>query len=327
MEELLKEMAVELVEQLGIEHQCLSSHQGKGFVALIRELVTRDYRLYQVVKQFQPDAMAAIGGTFIAHVGRLTNTKSVVFYDTENAHLQNAITYPLASLVAAPNCYEGWLPKQRHLRYRGYHELSYLHPHYFEPQREIAIANGLAEHGDTFLLRLVSWQANHDIGERGWSISLVQTLINRLSPLGKVLISSEQELPEQFRPYQYRGGVAQIHHVMAHCRAFVGESATMASEAAVLGVPAIYVAHTGRGYTNEQERRYGLVTNLFSMDWGPIEQAIDNILERLPEHWKQARTQLLKDTIDVAAFASQCIKDHMYFLDEYQQVGDVHVRD
>ena len=35
----------------------------------------------------------------------------------------------------------------------------------------------------------------------------------------------------------------------------------MASEAAVLGTPAVFVSTTGRGYTDEQERRYGLVHN------------------------------------------------------------------
>ena len=40
-----------------------------------------------------------------------------------------------------------------------------------------------------------------------------------------------------------------------------GESATMASEAAVLGVPAIYLDNTGRCYTREEEEKYGLVFN------------------------------------------------------------------
>ena len=33
----------------------------------------------------------------------------------------------------------------------------------------------------------------------------------------------------------------------------------MSSEAAVLGVPAVFIATTGRGYTDDEERRYGLV--------------------------------------------------------------------
>ena len=68
--------------------------------------------------------------------------------------------------------------------------------------------------------------------------------------------------------------------MLAHCRAFVGESATMASECAVLGVPAIYAAQTGRGYTNEQESRYGLVTNLRLLEWGSMQTAVDQILAR-----------------------------------------------
>ena len=35
----------------------------------------------------------------------------------------------------------------------------------------------------------------------------------------------------------------------------------MASESAVLGVPAIYIDNEGRGYTTEQENKYGLVYN------------------------------------------------------------------
>jgi len=99
----------------------------------------------------------------------------------------------------------------------------------------------------------VSWKANHDIGEHGWSRALLAGLVQRLSAAGKVLISSEADLGAEFEPYLYRGRVSDIHHVMAYCRAFIGESATMASEAAVLGVPAVYAAETGRSYTDEQE--------------------------------------------------------------------------
>ena len=104
-----------------------------------------------------------------------TRTPSVVFYDTENAKLQNILTYPFASVVVAPCAYQSWLPSS-HIRYSGYHELSYLHPDNFQPNYEVAVRNGLAEKGATFFLRLVAWQANHDIGEKGWSTqSITQT--------------------------------------------------------------------------------------------------------------------------------------------------------
>jgi len=260
------------------------------------------------VRDFRPDIMAGIGGIFIAHVGRLTGVPSLVFYDTENATLQNALTYPLASCVIVPRCYHAWLPQRRHIRYAGYHELSYLHPDYFRPDWQQALANGLAAEGDTWLLRTVSWQANHDIGERGWSLELLTRLSGVLAARGKLLISSEAPLPAALQGYAYRGDPAAIHHVMAFCRGFIGESATMASECAVLGVPAVYAATTGRGYTDEQQQRYELVRNVRRLDWDTLRDALDWLDGQTPERLAASHRRLLAECIDVAAFVARCIE-------------------
>ncbi len=314
-----KEFALELLDEMGLEHHSLSALGKGGILSLGKELICRDWALWRIVKKTQPDIMAAIGGVFIAHVGKLTGIPSLVFYDTENATLQNAITYPLASAVIVPNCYHGKLPASRYIRYQGYHELSYLHPKHFTPSREMAIANGLNKEGDTFFLRLVSWQANHDIGEKGWNPQLLQQLVDKLSQLGKVLISSEATLPEALQPYAYKGAVKEVHHVMAFCRAFIGESATMASECAVLGVPAIYAAETGRGYTTEQEEKYGLVRNLHHIDFLGLEKLVDEVLAEPVETWTTARQQLLDDCVDVTDFVTHCMEDFPQPLNEYQK--------
>lgn len=301
-----KEMALQLLDGLGLEHRQISAKNKGGLASLGNELLTRNYRLAKIVRAFRPEIMAAIGGVSIAQVGRLLGVPSLVFYDTENARLQNAITYPFASCVIVPRCYEAWVPKHHHLRYDGYHELSYLHPRYFTADRELAICNGLAPSGDTFFIRVVSWEASHDIGERGWTRQLLSKLVRKFSAVGKVLISAEGPLGDDLESHRYTGDVNEVHHVLAHCRAFVGESATMASESAVLGVPAVYAAQTGRGYTNEQESRYGLVTNLHLLDWGPMQAAVDQILARPSEHWQTARQALLDTTIDVAEFVARC---------------------
>lgn len=300
-----KDVTLALLAELNIESHLLSS-QGRGVGGLLAELLRRDRALYKLARAIKPDVMAAIGGTFVAHVGRLTGIPGLVFYDTENAKLQNLITYPFAHQVYVPRCYQAWLPRQ-HGRYAGYHELSYLHPDRFIPDREIAITNGLAERGETYLLRLVSWQANHDIGETGWSQTLLAQLVDKLRPLGKILISSESKLPDAYADLAYPGQVSALHHLMAHCRLVIGESATMASEAAVLGVPAIYAANTGRGYTDEQELRYRLVINIRELDWLKLSAAVDQSLAQPTEHWKAQRQRLLADCIDVATYvADQC---------------------
>lgn len=303
----VKEMAVPLLDELGVQHVVLSAHKGGGLLALGQELIRRNWALWQVARRERPDAMAAIGGTFVAHVGWLTGISSLVFYDTENATLQNAITYPFARRVIVPRCYQGRLPSH-HERYDGYHELSYLHPNRFQPDRGLAERNGLAPDRDNFFVRTVSWQANHDLLETGWSVSLLRRLVAWLAERGRVHISSETPLPEDLAGYAYRGRVGDVHHLMAHCRLFVGESATMASECAVLGVPAIYAAHTGRGYTDEQESRYGLVSNLRQFDADRLIEGASAMLQQPASVWAERHSRLLDETIDVASYVADRIE-------------------
>ena len=168
--------------------------QDKNLFSFAKELIKRDYLLSKTVKKYKPDVLGAIGGTFIAHAGFITKTPSIVFYDTENAKLQNLITYKFASVVITPMCYESWLPKNN-IKYSGYHELSYLDPRYFSPDKGLAISNGLDPSKDNFFIRLVSWNANHDIGEKGITTKTLDKMLHKLSSYGNVIISSESELP------------------------------------------------------------------------------------------------------------------------------------
>src|SRR5690606_14250669 len=111
-------------------------------------------------------------------------------------------------------------------------------------------------------------------GVRGWSADFVKHVVTTLQKRGRVLISSEGPLPLELLPLRYAGDPRLIHHVMAFCRGYLGESATMASECAVLGVPAIYVARESRGYLEEQQSRFGLVRVIPRLDATAIDEAL-----------------------------------------------------
>ncbi|VAW72300.1 hypothetical protein MNBD_GAMMA12-1704 [hydrothermal vent metagenome] len=317
-----KEFALDLLDALKLNHYPLSSLNKGGLFSLGIELIKRNIALYKIVRQHRPDIMTAIGGVSIAQVGKLTRIPSLVFYDTENAKLQNAITYPFASCVFAPRCYEAWLPKKRHVRYDGYHELSYLHPNQFKPDKKIAVDAGLDPTRDNFLLRFVSWQANHDIGEKGFTAQLMTQLVKKLAAIGHVMISSESELPDSCQQYRYSGAIEQVHHVMAFCKLHAGESATMASESAVLGIPAMYIANTGRGYTNEQEKTYQLVSNITELTWENIEPVLEKMLQTSQATWQSRKQQLLNNTIDVTQYIVDSIQSWPECLNQYQH--DLH---
>ena len=303
-----KDVLVDLLDEYGITYQVLSK-QGRG-VKLAVELLQRTWRLLEVVRAEKPDVMVGIGGPCITLAGRLTGTPAVVFYDTEFARQTNWFTYPLAHSVCTPDCYQGRV-RGNHVTYAGYHELAYLHPRRFEPDPARVRTFGLEAEDPYSLLRFVSWEAVHDVNEKGLTLSQKGELIEELSSHGRVVISSEADLPEEFESFQLRGPVSDIHHVLAHAEMIVGESATMASEAAVLGVPAVFIATTGRGYTDDQQERYGLV-DYFTED--RFDEAMTTIKARFAAGSPRAlsvaaRKQLLTEKIDVTRWMVDYIRN------------------
>ncbi len=115
-----------------------------------------------------------------------------------------------------------------------------------------------------------------------------------------MLVSSEAPLPPDLAPLEVKGPVQDIHHLLAHAQLVVGESATMSSEAAVLGVPAVFIATTGRGYTDDEERRYGLVRHFTEDQFDAAVAAIEELQAGSPRELGQAaRRRLLNEKIDV----------------------------
>jgi uncharacterized protein len=295
-----KDRSVELLRELGLPHQQISAQRDGG---LAMEMVQRTRRLLKVMRAFRPDVLTGIMGPSIAVAGRLQRVPAVVFYDTEFAVQTNRFVYPLAHSVCTPDCYQGRV-RGRHVRYAGYHELAYLHPKRFRPDPRRLSAFGVDPREPYALLRFVSWQASHDRRERGLSIAQKRHLIDVLQSRGvRVLISSESPLPPSLTGLEVKGPVGQIHHLLAHARLCVGESATMSSEAAVLGVPAVFIATTGRGYTDDEERRYGLVRH-FTED--QFEQAVAAIEKLCAGAWRElgqaAQQRLLREKIDVTGW-------------------------
>lgn len=251
-----KEITTRLLKNLGFDYIDFGQ-ASSGMVGLGKELLSRDVKLSKFVRQQKPDVLTAIGGIFIAHAGFLTRTPSVVFYDTEHAHVQNALTYPLASAVCTPTCYEGRVFTRRHIAYDGYHELAYMHPGYFTPDPDVLTSFGLNPKDDFIILRLVAWGATHDIGDKGITDAL--QAVKRLERFGKVLISSERPLKGALENYRFTAKPELMHHLLYYAKLFIGESATMASESAVVGTPAVFISTSTRGYTNEQGRKYKMV--------------------------------------------------------------------
>jgi uncharacterized protein len=302
-----KECAKDLLDEYGLTYEVLSQKQTG--VGLAREFVERGARLWRAAERFRPDFLVGVMGPSIATVGRLRrlfgrdHAKIAVFYGTEIAKLTNSFVYPLADYVCTPDSYRGKV-QGNHVTYPGYHELAYLHPRRFERNAEIVRDAGIDPGSPYFVLRFVAYQASHDVGVNTIANEKKIALVNALASHGRVVVSSEAPLPPELEPNRLRIPVSHIHHVLAFSRMLVGESATMAAEAAVLGVPAVYISPYGRGFTDDLER-YGLVRNFteqrFAADWLSVvrEMVLD---PSLADRAKAARERMLRDKVDVTAW-------------------------
>ncbi len=296
-----KDRSVDLLREFGLPYRQISAQHSGGGLAV--EMGRRTGRLLKVMRAFRPDVLTGVMGPSVAVAGRLRRVPAVVFYDTEFAVQTNRFVYPLAHSVCTPDCYQGRV-RGRHVRYAGYHELAYLHSNRFEPDPDRLSAFGVDPDEPYSLVRFVSWQAAHDRHERGLSRAQKRHLIDVLQSRGlRVYISSEAPLPPDLAGLEVKGPVGQIHHLLAYAQLCVGESATMSSEAAVLGVPAVFIATTGRGYTDDEEKRYGLVRHFTEDQYEQAVAAIEKLCAEAPREFGQAaRQRLLADKIDVTSW-------------------------
>ena len=125
-------------------------------------------------------------------------------------------------------------------------------------------------------------------------------VVKMLAERGRVLITSEGQLPDDLQKYQFTMSAENMHDVMAFSQLLVGESATMASEAAVLGVPAFFISDTGRGYTDEEEAEFGMVFNFTTEQRDEIVSKLDELLlpGQLGDDFKEKHKRLLDKKID-----------------------------
>jgi predicted glycosyltransferase len=297
-----KDVTLELLDGFGIRHTSIS-RKGRGATGLFLELLSRDIKLYRVARKFRPDIIVSNNSPTGAHVAWLLRIPSIVFDDTE-IHRFNRILYRLlVSEAHSPDCYRLSLGR-KHRLYPGYHSLAYLHPDHFRPDPDVVRAMGLDPDDRMVLLRFVSWGAMHDVGLGGLSDDDKLGLVRKLESHARVLISAEGALEGALQTYRIDIPLTDMHHLLAFVDVVIGESATMCSEAATLGTPAIYIDEKGRGYTDELEQKYGLCFNYRPDDYAGIEaKALELLaLDDARGHFLAAHARMLADKINVSAY-------------------------
>jgi len=295
----------------------LLSYYGFSFISLPKK---SDEISGKIFKQFLYDVILlrfclknnidiAIGTSVsVAHISRLIKINSVVF-DDDDDDVQPLVTKyvnPFADSLLSPDVLKGKRRRKDTIYYPGYHELAYLHPKRFKPDKQVLSELGIDPAEPYFIMRFNAFKAHHDVGVRGFSLEQKLKLIEMLKPFGKIYITTERDIEPELKPFQLIISPEKIHSLLAFSHLFIGDSQTMTSEAAVLGIPSLRCnTLAGRiSYLEEEEKKYSLTFAFTPEEFPNLLVKLQELLsfKNLKEEWQKRRQKMLEDKIDVTAF-------------------------
>ncbi len=312
-----KDVLQELLDNAGIPyHNILKEGRKDTKLGILWGTIKRAWRLNAFCSRFHPDILT---GTSVENswIGKLRHIP-VININEDDADVvpkYAKLSYPWADVILTPIVCDNGKWNAKSVKYNSYHELAYLHPNHFTPDRSV-VEKYFPVDSPYFLIRFAKLKAHHDTGIKGITTDIARHLIEILEPHGKVFISSERELEPQFEPYRIHIKPIDMHHVMAFAELYLGDSQTMAAEAGVLGVPFVrFNDFVGRiGYLRELEDVYhlgfGIKTNEVDKLYNTVESLI--IMEERRNVFQERRRKMLSEKIDFAAFLT-------WFIEQYPQ--------
>jgi uncharacterized protein len=313
-----KDILEELLESSGIEYSNFCYKNRKNTIlGMINAIVIRDFKLARFCLKYKPNVM--IGSSVeISHIGKLLNIPSIVIGedDYDAIPLFARITYPFATTIVTPiSCPTGrkgskWEKKTIH--YKGFNELAYLHPDLFKPDIDVIKRYSIKK--PFVIIRFAELVAYHDEGKKGITNKIAKQIIRKLSSNYQILITSERKLESEFDKYKISIDIQDIHHVLFFADLYVGDSQTMAAEAAILGTPSIrFNDFVGRlGYLEELEHKYKLTCGVKTSDSKRLFEVIDEYcrISDLKAIFSERRLRMLNEKINVSSFLCWFIENY-----------------
>lgn len=302
-----KDVTTDLLDAAGVPYAVVS-RAGSGPLSRIGELLEREIGILRLARRVDPDVVVSQVDPAAVHAARLVGARAVVFDDSEHERLAASLTHRFADVVCTPAGFDREVPNQR--RYDGFHELAYLHPNRFTPDPAALRRHGVDPESSYAVVRFVAWDAHHDIGRSGFSPAGKRQLVESLAEHGTVYVTAEGDPPAAADGSSVP--VEAIHDLLAFADCYVGDSQTMATEAAVLGTPAVrtsaFVGDGDMSNFRELEAEYGLLRSFADED-AAIDRAVEFLDAPPREALARRRERLLADKTDVTAFLLDVIAE------------------
>jgi uncharacterized protein len=277
-----------------------------------RELVLRVRALRRIVRNWRPDVLLTRNPSgALATFG--TRTRSV--FDTDDgrrAGLHYWLARPAADIITSSE-HDPESHSRRHIRYPGFKALTYLHPTRFRPDPTIRERLSVPD-GPLFVVRYSSHDASHDRRIDGIGPEAREEILTLLSAQGTVILAREGaptiilgQHPEATLPPE------TFLDLLALADLCVGDSQSVAIEAALLGVPTIRLSgFSGRHFTLRIfEDAYGLIRNFLPGEESELLEAVTVAVDALGEtkcRTEDARQRLLDASVDLTDWFARMVE-------------------
>jgi predicted glycosyltransferase len=302
-----KDILESLLQRAGWDYiNALPAGRADGKLGIAIGVIKKNIRLLQFCLKNRPDWMAGTSAE-IAHIGFLLRIKSFVFSEDDYSVISTfaRVTYPFATHVVSPNGCDNGKWNSKTIRYAGYHKLAYLHPNRFIPDPGI-VDYYFPHDSNYFIIRLAQLNAHHDDDAKGITNEFMQRLIHMLQQNGNVYITSERAVPQEFSHLILQINPLHIHHIMAFASIYIGDSQSMAVEAAVIGTPNVRISSfSGKiSVLEELEHQYQLTFGIHPKEESTILETIEKMIRdnQLQQKFQTRRQKMLSEKMDVTAW-------------------------
>ncbi len=298
-----KEITKTLLNEYEIPYEILSKKKQSRFIKIL-ELPLIILRYARLMLSFKPDIILCRLSIHSVWMGRLFGAYTIALADTEHTKKLDFLTSRFVNVKLTGTSYTRELGSN-HYKFKSVLELLYLHPKRFT--FDITKINMQYLDKKIAIIRFVSWGAHHDIGETGISDKHKLELVKELNKYYTVLISTETKLPTELAAFQIEIPVGSIHHYMKYSSLYIGEGASMASEAVCLGIPAYYINSLKVGYIEEQAR-LGLIKSYRNSKYFILEIKED-IANGLDWYNPEKHEKYISEQIDCTKLLSWTIRN------------------
>lgn len=305
-----KEVSFELLKQEGIEYIEIQ-RSGNSFWNKLKALLVNNWKLNRFIRQNRINVVISRVSPFVSLTAKWNGVFHIGISDTEKSGIYDSIFTKMLDTFITSDSFNRNLRKDQ-IRIKSNTELYYLHRNYFKPNENIIKSYGIQINKPYSIVRFVSWNAYHDKGQKGFSKEFKLKLIKRLEKYSTVFISSEGELPAELESNKLNIPPYLMHDLLNFASLYIGEGASMAAEASLLGTPSILVNDIQSG-NGEDLIKHNLLHHFTSNESDQREaiQLAEAILKNNDSkaNYKKNLDQYLEDKIDASAFLAWFIEN------------------